>query len=510
MPYAMTDATAAAAPRKYTWRWLDAELLRHHPELWLMKLHLVVLGSLSACLGFAVVGLCIPLSLTDHPMLSGELDVILLLSILIVFGWSWRYLSYVTPVHVCLQWHPWKLFLGHLVCTLLILSPPRLLPAVLFWRFDAIVAANPDWKREMRAHLDACDRINRRWSSRELDSDPLPLKYGLVACFAWEESINYIHRPDRSTLPSYDRVDALRAADELLAIHRGHGIPIDDTSLKAIQVPSYYKREQVNVSVSSRKLGDDLPLPPLEDRHSWLSDYYARVSKPSSSITAVTKLINSWCYAAGARTGLCAFPSPSSPDHAVLKRSARVFESIAHARMQVICGTLVACLTALLLTVARLERVRRFIRVAAVVFAVDTTLPLLIRDYGYTDVLRNTLTVAMILILGVTLFFNHTKRYRSGLQELVDHLAAVGCLVLPLLPVLWTPKWYTSVQGASLVVFDLILNDSINWSSKYFYAEKATLPAYHWLVAAGVVFGSFLAAWILMNSWRRIQVQPEP
>lgn len=458
------------------WRRIDDHLLSHTPELWLMRLHWLVLLSALACVGLAAMGLLAPApSFIAYPDLSIWQEISALLAVLIAAAWSWRYLARTSAVHPALQASATRLFAGHLVCLLLIVLPTRVLPATLLWRFDALPLGTLD--QDMREYADLC--VCR--SLAPANKTPQET-YAVLSC---EVLVGSYHRET----PEACVRDRLRwDYQRILDIHRAHGVPADE--------PTYAGISDYSAKIDATHFG-------------WLNDDGA-----PASLRALKTLWNAWCHRTRGPRGVCdSFARPDIDLPLVLPAlTGKVIVPPHRHRTHLLLLALTVCSLALGLTCARLGLGRPLVRVAVVLLLADMLLDmtldrfnLLPRHFQYAQLLAwcalggfaGALLLAAPVGLGV-------RAGRVSVRTFTI-LSVLGCTLAPIAPVVWMISPHIPAQPG-IVGMVRVLADRIDYNA---YGElQAELLANVWLYTAAVALCSLLAARILVEQARRFRVTP--
>lgn len=483
---------------------LDTHILTHAPEAWLMKAHWIAAGSLLVSVAFAAVALALPVTLTDYPHLYYWPEITRVLFGILVAGWAWRYLSRVSEFHASLQWGATKLFTAHLLCILALVAPFRVLPTVLIWRFDHLDFKTLD--NDMRRHKDACSCLFFAYEGpRVLELQDDRLRLGSVLCRVWTDSeITFVKDHRCGT-----RDDALlsAAADSMLQIHEKY---LADEEMDVERTLGYWDYSS-----------DD------ESKHLYNARWRQEAGLPAY-MRAVNNLWHAWCRQSKGGVGYCAEPAhDGSPTREIERlRAATVVEAPTVWPIDLIYGGLLSCLFAMTLTALRYRRGTLFLlTLSSALFVVWILSQLTAVRYGLEKRIvaqTDAVTAAFAISLALALIGRWRGWTRGWRGRSMDTLAALGCCLAPLIPLLWItwldpekphnlsptvahalfeyflyPSFDEGKSGAKILELLQIISDT------HFYG----LPL-HWVWFFGSVACTLLASWALMNVWRARNIAP--
>lgn len=495
--------------RANPWRRLDAFLLTRAPELWLMKIHWVLAGSLVACALSVAIGMALTVTPTEYPDLVDWRSISRTVACAVLAGWAWRYLSRTSEFHVSLQWGPGRLFAAHLLCALAIIAPFRALPAVLTARAEHVELGARD--AAMKEHARACYCVLAE------GIDPAPdvrRRFAHYACQVWDWHDTEINHRGRCE-PAEQT-----ALDTLFDIHRQH-----------IGLADGEEREVVEFQ---DRRGAELGAESLE----FISaNIWRRMPDLPASLRRTERLWNLWCHQSGRGKGYCDHPRKLSPATSGIPGSfdpkegdgaslAVVVENPAVSQMEVLLVGLAGAVVATLVTAARHGTGMLFVLVA--VAPLVWFLALLdenwVESFAEYCLHPETATVVFLAILAVCSLSRWPGRSWTRGRPM-DVLAAFGCLIAPLLPLMWMARLIslreTEVLFSQLVLV-FVVNLRILPDEQMFPVTGETLGrldalaverfrglGLHWVCFLGLVLCPLLTTWALMSPWRARRVMPQ-
>lgn len=461
------------------WRRLDAHLLTHWPELWLMRIHWIAAASALACAAAAALGLLWPLSLTEYPDLTSPQWIAFYLALLLAGVWAWRYLSRTSGAHVSLQRRaPW-LTASHMACLCMILLPTQVLPAALLARFDRLPSGTLE--EDMLAHLEACACVNSFEPKVTLES-PEVLRFGVAACHVWLD--RFVVR-DREHACHSDEQVALRASQRLVDIGARYGLSADPADVSRV---ARFDAGRLS-SRETRHMHTFLPWGP-------------------EPLPGLRRLWHAWCYRVSEGERLCRLPDLDAlerPKNEAIGDLARVVVRGREQHGQVALFGLVTAYLALALTCVRLGAARRFLWAFGWLIALDILIFNVFRLFGasraHEYVLLITYGVSVVYVgsLLVVALGERLTVPGSRTRWPFKLAAGLGCATAPIVPLMWCFGQRSAVFEDGVV--DLVL--SLPETS----IVRSDLPV-DWLIFGGAVSTSLLAAWVAVDMWRRAGITP--
>lgn len=470
---------AASPTRPSAWRSLDRYLMTHSPDLWLMKIHWVVVAAALAFVTLATGAMFVPLSPLDQPDLSWWYDVSMVAAVGVALGWGALYLLRASPSHAILQWSAPKLFLGHLVCLGMIVLPARVVPEVLFWRFDRISSAALE--QDVREHLEACACIGTAPPRATEEGRDEASRYADIACH--DVRFSPERRDEGRCDDAGERALAVR---RILAVHERHGL-------------STAPADQSRVIAFAEERPKDSPS--------------ATAERPAP-IPELQRLWDAWCYLSSEGSGIC---QPRAVFGAQLSRR----ENVESATIEQPRGrlarslflALVACYLATLLTAVRLGAGKALVKVALLLVAVDLVADgswfsagLVRSSFAAGPVVGAVVTICggAVVLVGVGRIL---ARRGATIRRELDVLAAAGCVTAPLVPVLLMMQPNRAYRASAVDILRRLGSWELRQSQAWSEQHLGGVPA-HLAVAAGAVLCTALASWVLMEAWRQGRITP--